>query len=136
MTLEDAVNERLGAASALQALTTDIQPGHSERNTNPTRWVRWEVESGEILRTLDEGKKNVESVVIFDVYARNTDTTFGYTDARDIAAEVIAAVEDQRGAFGGTTVKSVTIDDDGDGPSEEVGTYHRVVETTWSWLRS
>lgn len=135
MNVEAAINNRLKARAELLALTADIQPGHSDEGIQSNSWVRWAVETSDVLRDLDGGKSLVESLVVFDVFARTTDSSFGFNDALDIATEVIAAVEDQRGTFGGVVVKSVRIDEHAHGISEEVGTYHRIVESTWTWIR-
>lgn len=134
--IEAAVKDRMDVA-AIQALTTDIQPGVPEEdNVVRTAWIRWDIDNTDrTAGNLTDSGRVIETEVVFDIYARNTATDFGYTKAADIASQVVLAIEDIQGAFAGIKVRDVEIIDERDAVEPEPGAYHRVVDSRWSWYR-
>lgn len=133
--IEAAVKNRMDV-EAIQALTTDIEPGVSEEDsTSRTAWIRWDIEDTDYTAlTLTDSGRIVETEVFFDVFARNTDSQFGYVAAAAIAAEIITAIQDIHGTFGGIKVRSVRVRER-DAVEPEPGAYHRIVESRWQWYR-
>ena len=135
--IEAAVKNRMDVA-AIQALTTDIQPSVPEEdNVSRIAWVRWDIADTErIAQTLNGSGRVIETEVFFDVFARNVKSPaqFGYVKAAAIAAEIITAIEDIQGTFGGIKVRSVRVRER-DAVEPEPGAYHRIVESRWQWYR-